>query len=183
MSYTSKYTGQEIDAKLDKIGEIGVLDNIVCNLPGDHINPSAGLLLPFQKLEGNMEVKDNKVVVKPGRSVAIIFTAGYHSGTGASAVNEAFDLVDYTNNVLIYNHMTPGVQISDYNQPHTYIGYYTNTTDADCLVGVKVNAVYRSAAISCYSTRLLVFEVGRYVCNPCHPDRNHNLCLSHHNLM
>lgn len=165
MSYTSKYTGQEIDNKLDKIGEVGVLDSMHAQLKETWV-PSVGGIIPFTKISGNMEITNGKIKIKPGQRVQIDVQLCSKTNTPSIKINRNFAIKDITNDIEIqgiYPIMNTGDNTMDYQSAFSYSAQYTNETDKECEIAVVCTAIYSGGTphmLSESGCGITVFEIG-----------------------
>jgi hypothetical protein len=163
MSYTSKYTGNEIDELLDKITDKNqLLDS--CFGVIRHGSPvTTGARIPFDLISGNMTVNEDEgtIVIKPGQRVQVdaVFNFEYTGNNYFCSARIA--LYDYTHEQKIGT-----IACVQNGEQYEYIGnaihmQYTNETDYDCKIGLKVDANIsgKTDAFS-NSSHFSVFELG-----------------------
>lgn len=135
------------------------LDSCFCGLDNT-VSVIEGQIIPFVKKSGNMEVFDGKVKVKSGKRVQINIVIGYYGNNTAG--NIAYNIIDETNDIIIAG-MSPyrGDLMSEY--AYTQTCQYTNETDKDCWIGLKVNKIYTNDNLRSIMTTLSVQEIGHEI--------------------
>lgn len=167
MSYQSKYTGQEIDSKLDKIGEVEVLDSLSANFV--ETTPVEGDVLQLTNITGNITVKDgNKIVVKEGQRVQINAFISYTERDAVSDTgNIRFVIRDITNNINIQT--LQGYQDKNYQYEfsRSVSAQYTNETNADCEISIVCTNIFGDPdTISSEMSGITIHEIGRAIVIP-----------------
>lgn len=136
------------------------LDSCFCKLDNEY-TPVIGEYVPFIKASGSFEVRNGRIVIKPGQRVQINLGISYTDKSNTNFANVYYAIKDYTNDIYInpahpYNNAM-------YEFSHAYSVQYTNETDKDCEIGVQVQDIYSIDVLHPNLTTLTVQEIGRTI--------------------
>lgn len=137
------------------------LDSCFCTLNADYAVKNEEYV-PFQKVNGTMNVQDGLITVKPGQRVQIDVAIGFASAQSSSYANVELSIRNATNNkhIQLLKFLQNNAQ---YEPPHCASVQYTNDTQEDCQLGCYVSLVVVSdVMVGGYST-LTVHEIGRAI--------------------
>ena len=151
--------------KVDRIAEYQKyvnteLDSCYCTLT-DYYTPVVDENVPFQKISGSMSVSDGLITIKPGQRVLVNISLGYHDNLNQYA-NVNYFLTDVTNGVQIA-FIGPYRADINYELGCSAQAQYTNETEHDCQIGLRVSGVYGAGSLGPWYSTLTVAEIGRAI--------------------
>jgi microcystin-dependent protein len=135
------------------------LDSCFCKLAKNY-TPIVGEYVPFIKTSGSFEVKESRVVIKPGQRVQINVLLSYTGNS--SAANIAYMIKDYTNNTDIAG-MNPYAGDKSCEYSYSQSCQYANETNEDCEIGLIVTVIGLSDTLESSLCTMTVQEINRQI--------------------
>ena len=137
------------------------LDSCHCSLSNNYV-PVVDDIIPLVKRSGTMEVNDGLITVKAGQRVQINASLGFAKSGNTTYGDMTFRVVDITNNIIITNVMFG--ESAGYEPPKgVSCGQYTNDTENDCQIGIRVAQVKVSDTLASSYCNITVQEIGRQI--------------------